>query len=50
MTIASFRQGRIVATPGAGTALVEAADSQASFRRRPVTGSWGDIDEHVSQF
>jgi hypothetical protein len=45
MKLARFPLGRIVATPGALAALVEAGESPGIFIKRHVTGDWGELDE-----
>jgi len=45
MKLVRFPLGRIVATPGALTALEEAGESPGIFIKRHVTGDWGDVDE-----
>jgi hypothetical protein len=49
VSIARFPVGRIVATPGALTALEEAGETPGAFLRRHVTGDWGELDEHDRQ-
>jgi hypothetical protein len=38
-----FNLGKLVATPGALEALVEAAQSPMDFLNRHVRGDWGDV-------
>ena len=45
MTLAWFRMGRIVATPGALQALSAAGEIPGVFIKRHVTGDWGDLDD-----
>jgi len=45
MKLARFPHGRVVATPGALTALEESGESPGVFLKRHVTGDWGDVDE-----
>ncbi len=40
-----FSLGRIVATPGALHALLEAGQSADEYLARHVTGDWGDLDD-----
>jgi len=40
-----FPLGRIVATPGALTALAEAEETPDSFLRRHAAGDWGNLDD-----
>lgn len=40
-----FSLGRIVTTPGAIHALLEAGQSADEFLARHVTGDWGDLDD-----
>jgi hypothetical protein len=40
-----FSLGRIVATPGAIHALLDAGQSAEEFLSRHCTGDWGDLDE-----
>ena len=44
--VALFDLGRIVATPGANTALREAGEDPLDLIRRHVTGDWSELDEH----
>lgn len=41
-----FSLGRLVATPGALTALEQAGQTPHEFLSRHVQGDWGDLDEH----
>jgi len=41
-----FLLGRIVATPGALSALEQSGDTAAALLRRHVTGDWGELGEH----
>lgn len=43
---ARFLPGRIVATPGALSALQESGDTPEAFLRRHLAGDWGDVDKH----
>jgi hypothetical protein len=45
MKLARFPLGRIVATPGALTALEEAGESAGGFLKRHVAGDWGELDQ-----
>ncbi len=45
MTIARFPLGRVVATPAALQALIEAGESPVTLIERHVAGDWGDVDE-----
>jgi hypothetical protein len=49
MNLARFHLGRTVATPGALSALEEAADSPGIFIKRHVTGDWGELDDQDRQ-
>ncbi len=40
-----FSLGRIVATPGALQALLDAGQTADEFLSRHVTGDWGDLDD-----
>jgi hypothetical protein len=40
-----FPLGKIVATPGAISALDEAGQNPATFLKRHQSGDWGDCDE-----
>ena len=44
-TTKKFSLGRIVSTPGAIHALLEAGQSADEFLARHVTGDWGDLDD-----
>ena len=44
-----FPLGRIVATPGALSALERAKQSPAEFLDRHVTGDWGELDDEDKQ-
>ena len=44
MADAKFRLGRIVATPGALEALVEASQVPDHFLSLHASGAWGDLD------
>jgi len=46
VTTARFPLGRIVATPGALSALEHSGDNIGMLLRRHVTGDWGELDEH----
>lgn len=43
---AKFSLGRVVATPGALTALQESSEEFSSYLRRHNGGDWGELDEH----
>ena len=43
---ARFLLGRIVATPGALTALEKAGQTPDIFLIRHATGDWGELDDH----
>jgi hypothetical protein len=43
-TTKKFSLGRIVATPGAIQALLDAGQSADEFLSRHCTGDWGDLD------
>jgi len=49
MNLARFHLGRTVATPGALSALEEAAASPGIFIKRHVTGDWGELDDQDRQ-
>lgn len=49
MTQARFPLGRIVATPGALRALIEAGEQPLTFIARHAQGDWGELDEHDIQ-
>jgi len=44
--IALFELGKIGATPGAHTAMMEAGQDLLDLIRRHVTGDWSELDEH----
>ena len=41
-----FPLGKVVATPGALEALVEAGEDPLRYLARHQEGDWGDLDEH----
>ena len=41
-----FQLGKIVATPGALSALEASGQDASFFLDRHVQGDWGDVDEH----
>src|SRR5439155_15772751 len=43
--LARFPLGRIVATPGALSALEQTGETPGLFLKRHVTGDWGEADE-----
>jgi len=44
-----FNPGKVVATPGALTALEASGESLLSYLQRHVAGDWGDVDAEDAQ-